>query len=1132
MLSSRWLALSCALAGSVCVWGRSDTDATDSINALNSQIVRAPQAPGAEALLRKRLPLLQALIRSNPDRALALALSDDVIERLRSAHPSLDPQLERRDRWEGKAFVLVEDSADLRTSRTSLWMHSSAGELHIYPAHAVPLLPGTRTYRVDGVRVGNDVAAASVVPLDATAPTDSCSTTGNQKTIAFLVRAPGSPEPAFTLDQVKDWMFGSGLSLDGYWSDASYGKTSASGDVVGWYDLAQAYSADQYGTLTEAVFQLAAAQGLYLNGYSRVFIFLPQLQNQGDVAGLSVIGCIDWPQAGSNVHASVEWVFPTANGTPNEWLSVAIHEGGHGLGLDHSTALNCGIVSPGPAGDDCSTSEYGDPYSEMGGALLGHYAAPQKYALGWLQDADVSTLPVSGTAHLQPLSAQVSGTKALRVPRTANGTDWLWLEAREPFGTYETTALTHHRLTGGAVIHYQPQVPAGPVASLTRTQLVDVRPGSLANGNGAAVAPGSSWTDVFSGLTFGVAQATDAGLDVSVSRDNACATLSASSTTIGGVGGAGSIQVAAPAGCSWNASSSSAWLSIQGAASGVGNGTVHYQAAANAGIARQGMLMIGGRGVLVTQSAQNSPPVIVGADPQNSAGPSAALALVVSDNVPGNLATVWFNIAGGPATQPMCMGAWDMSSQSLRLMNDDGVTWSPSASGAMDLENSHCAVLSALSEYGGADDTQVSLMLRVVWRSAPAGMQTLYLRATDRTGNDTGWQSVGSWAPTMDRAPEQPVMPNVPGKGFQQAFVVQAADPDGASDVHTIEVDIGSGLQVCSMIYSTDRSAVEFLNDDGSRSGWLTGNPTVATGQDCSLDLLRTSSTANGNTLTLILPVTLKSTLAGAQPVKVVVKDWAGATGQLTSSWTVGASAATPVISAAGILNGASWTGGAISPGEIVTIFGSSLGPSTLQTAAYVGNELEHTVAGTVVFFNGVAAPLIYASDSAVTAIVPLVYGDSISVEVASAGGLSNVVAVPTAPETPGIFTYPSSLQAVAVNQDGSYNSDTPEARGSYITFFITGFGLCAYNNAEYMNIGAIPPASPWALPQFGVSVQFGSDAANQAEFAGLTWPGVVQVNAIVDPAAPTGDAVPLRVVIRDPALGVQSSVAATVRIR
>jgi uncharacterized protein (TIGR03437 family) len=639
---------------------------------------------------------------------------------------------------------------------------------------------------------------------------------------------------------------------------------------------------------------------------------------------------------------------------------------------------------------------------------------------------------------------------------------------------------------------------------------------------------------VFSGLTVGVAQSSNLALDVSAIRDSACVTLSSPAATVSGDGGTGSLQVTAAPGCSWNASSTYPWLTIQGSASGVGNGTVVFQAAANSGVARQGVLLIGARGVLITQPPRNAPPAIVGASPANVTGPSAALNLTVSDNSPTAYATVSFNITAGVAAVPVCEVSWNAATGTFRIMNDDGVTWSsPAASNlSVDLENSHCAILSAFTQYSGPNDTQLSLTVQVALKNPATGIQVIYLRAVDVTGNDTGWQSAGSWAPTADRAPSRPVLPDVPGLGFQHVFTIQAADPDGPSDLMSVELDIGNGSHPCSMIYMFNGNGVEFLNDDGSRSGWLAGNSNVVGNSVCSVDLLRTNSTASGNTRTVILPVTFKSALAGQQPVQAIVKDWSGQTGQLTSSWNVAASGAPPVITAAGVVNAASYAGGGIAPGEFVTIFGTGLGPSPSQTASWAGSELPQTVGGTTVFFNGMPSPLVYVSNSQVNAIVPMVFGQSIGVEVSSLGGISNVVTVPGVNEAPGIFAYPSSVQAVVVNQDGSYNKDTPAARGTYITFFITGAGVCTYNYAEFMDVGGIPPASPWAAPQFPVLVQFGNDQAYQAAFAGLVFAGVVQVNAYVDAGAPAGDAVPLHVAIQDPSFVAPGGPVATVRIR
>jgi hypothetical protein len=59
------------------------------------------------------------------------------------------------------------------------------------------------------------------------------------------------------------------------------------------------------------------------------------------------------------------------------------------------------------------------------------------------------------------------------------------------------------------------------------------------------------------------------------------------------------------------------------------------------------------------------------------------------------------------------------------------------------------------------------------------------------------------------------------------------------------------------------------------------------------------------------------------------------------------------------VLNAASYVGGAVSPGEIVVIFGSGMGPSTLSglqldSKGYVATQ----TGGTTVSFDGIAAAI------------------------------------------------------------------------------------------------------------------------------------------------------------------------------
>jgi Viral BACON domain/Putative binding domain, N-terminal len=64
----------------------------------------------------------------------------------------------------------------------------------------------------------------------------------------------------------------------------------------------------------------------------------------------------------------------------------------------------------------------------------------------------------------------------------------------------------------------------------------------------------------------------------------------------------GSISVSATSSCNWSASSNASWISLTGATSGAGNGTVRFSVAANSGTARTGSLKIGDQTVVVSQA--------------------------------------------------------------------------------------------------------------------------------------------------------------------------------------------------------------------------------------------------------------------------------------------------------------------------------------------------------------------------------------------------------------------------------------------------------------------------------------------------------------------------------------------------
>lgn len=215
------------------------------------------------------------------------------------------------------------------------------------------------------------------------------------------------------------------------------------------------------------------------------------------------------------------------------------------------------------------------------------------------------------------------------------------------------------------------------------------------------------------------------------------------------------------------------------------------------------------------------------------------------------------------------------------------------------------------------------------------------------------------------------------------------------------------------------------------------------------------------------------------------------------------------------IANGASNIAGAVAPGEIVTVYGGGIGPATLTPYQPGGAGLvPTTIAGYQVTFNGIPAPLLYASAGQVSAIVPYGVTGSRAQVVAQFQGQSTApVIVPLEPAAPGIFTANSSGtgQANAINQDGGPNSASrPAPAGSVLTLFLTGEGQTIPGGIDGKISGSPAPA-----PQQDVAATIGGKAAAVQYAGGVPGAvaGVMQLNVQV-PSGVSGSAVPVVVSI------------------
>ncbi len=229
------------------------------------------------------------------------------------------------------------------------------------------------------------------------------------------------------------------------------------------------------------------------------------------------------------------------------------------------------------------------------------------------------------------------------------------------------------------------------------------------------------------------------------------------------------------------------------------------------------------------------------------------------------------------------------------------------------------------------------------------------------------------------------------------------------------------------------------------------------------------------------------------------------------------------------VVNAASEIAGPVSPGEIVILYGAGLGPAQLTQAQAQNGIVGTQLGGTVVTFNGMAAPLLYSYATQVAAIVPYgVTGSTVQASVSYLGQTSPAFSVPGAASAPGLFTLDQSNAgpAAAVNADGQINSPGhPVALGGYISLYATGEGQTEAAGAD----GKIATA-PLPHPVLPVSVTIGGQPANVTYYGAAPGQvaGLMQVNVQIPDGVAPGGYVPVFLKIGDTSsqLGVTLSVA------
>lgn len=489
-----------------------------------------PNSADLNRLLGERAAILRRLARANPDAVLRQALAPEERQTLLGLAPQSRQDLEETGTWQGVIDVLVVDHAAGRPSERRTFLREGEERRELHSSARLPNTVCGDRVQAEGLRLGEEIVVqkASVLQPRGNTP---CTTSGTQSTAVLMASFPGKPLPGSpTTDGLRAAFFGtSGRSLTGYWNEVSYGRTTAAGDVFGPFIINQTFSCTtQLFQIANAVLNAAAGQVNFAN-YSRVFIVMPDLGGCG--IGVGTMGCSGFSISGQGFQTlSVSWLQAEFMSSHEAIVAVASHEGGHNLGLDHSRALEFGAVPLGPPGVLGVAEEYGGVYSAMGYALgvgagrylMGHYGAPHKRSLNWLEaGTGFQQIETGQTVTLLPYSSPSPGVKAVRIRRSPGANRWLWLEYRQPQGNYDTSlSAWSSNGYGGAIVHYEDPGVSDPSFREGMSNILDFTPSAAQGLNDlrdAALESGRTWTDADGTLSISVVSATASGLQVSIS---------------------------------------------------------------------------------------------------------------------------------------------------------------------------------------------------------------------------------------------------------------------------------------------------------------------------------------------------------------------------------------------------------------------------------------------------------------------------------------------------------------------------------------------------------------------------------------------------------------------------------------
>lgn len=1015
----------------------------------------------------ERLALMEKLARVRPDAVVLNALSAE--ERLLLQQRRLP--VERTEAIEAAVNVVVHDGFGERPTVYEFTYGDARASAFAAPGQVSGLACGD-VARLQ-LLVAGDAHVVASSELIAASPSPGCSPFGEQRMAVILMRRPNSAQPASTAGYWQQRLFGlDTLSVSDFVAASSYGQASVKGEVFGWYTASQDYACSDLETVRQLA--LEAASGDVDYGYYTRIILICQASAGEDcgAGGYGTVGCqsISTPQGSKQL--SISWLFirSLAEPTPSSpAMTTTIHEVGHNLGLHHARALNFGDDVLAASSQSGTRSEYGDIYSMMGGT--GDFSAKHKQYLGWLQgETEVQQVSSGGRFSLSRLQSAGPHPRALRVRRSFDSDEWLWLEARNRSGwEFPATSVFYEDVALGVFLRYE------DVADWASDRYTDrlstdvprldprrVRP---------KLKPGEPWRDRHGPLRLEVVSQSDEVTEVQVEYINPCAAVSAPGEYISEAGGSLLFSVHAPASCTWNVVSDASYATFAGPVESSGDGTVEFLFAPHDSEApRTANLTIGHQVFRITQTGTLVAPEVSAVtflEREAIFDEETGFQVLLRDGKGvRNLDKLELRI-GTSIAHPFCAVTVDFPARQFSLLDTDLQTPVHVSSLENPVEGAtplcRLTVMNFRPHLLQSNAPSMPVSFRAVlippFEGVTSAAMAFYVRVTGLDGNLTNWTRVRSFSV------KEPCVPLTAGSRLVLDQAARSID-------YRVSAPAG-----CLWSAFPGESVLDF------DTNWRVGSQ------------LLSMAVPEGSGIPSIAHFEV-----GARDKELVRTEPAGQVPVLPGPESV--------------VHGASFLEG-IASGSWLSIFGTNLAsvPGAWEIADFADDFLPLGLNGVEVIVDGNPVPVAFASPGQLNALLPpAIAAGPVQLQVRTPFGESEIHTIAQTDVAPGFFVFYSEGMAFAAGHDASYIALGPHLQadggavqrpakvGETISVYGTGFGETRPVLDEMKLLTSPAPL----LNGASASVTLGGVPC-PIQFIGKSGNGLYQLNLVV-PSLPNGN--------------------------